>query len=357
MKIDQLPPEILLKICSYCEKLNEISHVNNLFNKIACKLSVNVQCLRIDREYFNTFISHNEWIHSMQISNRQVPEMEIVGFFLDSEQERILFAIKKFSVTIKLLRIQHDAANELIILEILSLAQNLERLELSDLDNPYTSTTDQSSVRHCFNDVPILRNLKHLSVIDCKIDFGRVFSRIPTGCLRSFHLFWYLYPWEALIERQSKIKALHLGYKQESNRILTADTFDKLKLETLELKLYNVTSDTILAIVKKQTELKNLTLTGEAATDERVMMLIGKISELETLTMHIRDTHIIRFLQLKKLKKLDDFALTCDDRGSAATLQTFAAKNTSGAKWSVRWSDEFSSEYTLGRSNVQCNQS
>lgn len=303
MTLDQLPTEMLMQIVSNLSTYREISLVNKRFYAIVCKLTDSKICLQIDQMFCDRFLCDDG--SSVLTSNRQISKVKIETF--EHFQPQIVAVVKRFSATIKFLSI--DAAVQgKFLLKILSLVPNVEHLELQNMKNGNASLK-----RRCCCAKINFEKLESLSIRELRDDFSGVFNRLPVGVLKKLRISnFHGDALTAVLNRQINIKKLYLGGRLYDK--VTTDSFDKLKLESLELNGCETRSPlqsaTITAvIISKQTQLKTLKLCYETFVDSRVMSVVADLKDLEVLEMDVAETPVAYLVKIRKLKNLKSLTL------------------------------------------------
>lgn len=330
-----------MEIFGYLPTYKDISLVNKLFYSIVCKMNDSNICVRIDQRFFERFFCDNlidsQCLLSIQASKRQISKVEIGGSYLRyfghtarrSFVSSIISILERFPATIKSLKYADVIMDESTFLEILSLTPDVEHLDLQYL-SLHMDHQPSKRIRRNNNDVN-LKKLTLLSFLGCDKEFVTVFNRLPAGILtelRITDIHWRTIT--DVLSRQLNIRDLKLERIWGDDG--TADIFDRLNLESLELHGFKFSSDTIVAMISKQARLKSLTVSA-GAVDGRVVTAVADNVELEMLSMDVTETPAASIAELKSLKKLKELTLRFYDGEATAKLKALARlDNTSIVK-------------------------
>lgn len=337
MDINQLPVELLIKIFRHLPTYKEVALVNRRFHGSTCNMN---SCLRIDNRFFERFVHHNvldsNCLQSILASERKITKVEIgcaqLRYFEYQAQRQFISSLASivecFSASIKSLTYADMIVDESTFLHILTLAPNVEHLELQNL-TIYTDHQPSKKRRLCNNNKDLnLKKLKSLSISGCDKEFVGMINRLPVGVLTHLQISdtnWYMV--NDVLSRQLKIKDLKL--KRISGDVGAMDNFDKLILESLELHGYKMNGDTVAAFLSTQTGLKSATVTA-SAVDGQLMAALTNNVELEFLSLDVTDTPLGFFAELRKLKKLKDLALQLyDEEGTTKLMELVRLDNSS----------------------------
>lgn len=333
MNLDQLPVEVLTKIFSFLPAYGEVSLVNKLFYNIACQVNDPNICLRIDRKFFNRFISYDvespEWLDSMHTTTRRIAKVVVIGIENKHLGRQLQYSLKNIATNIKVLIFAYVIIDVSCLLEILSSTSNIERLELADICVNREKRAKSSANQRC-TDTLSVNKLKSLLIMACEDPFHTIFNFLPAGILTELKITCDPDELKSILSRQFNVKKLvfqHYQDEEEDNEKFSTDLFNEIELDSLTLTLINVTNVEIATVLMKQTKLKSLTVNSDffdaTAPDDRIMDAIADMSELEELSIDATEFSLGSFAKIQNLKNLKELTLICKGY-SAAKQKTLA---------------------------------
>lgn len=333
-----------MNIFGFLPKYGQVSLVNKRFYGVVCKVNDSKICLHIDDRM------DSKLLQSMKISNREISSVLIEGndnhFKVTDE---ILSVLETFSSTIKILKLVFVDTDELTFGKIFSLTPNIVRLDLYGIA---FNSVQQSSKKPRCNDDYNLKNLKSLTIIRCDKKVAEVVNHLPVEVLTELDIACQWNTMTAALTRQSNVRKLVLGYADHGDDKLdqlALDIFDKVKLESLEVRPWRINKATIA----EQTTLKSLVVIDENLVDVRVVNSIASLSELEKLETNITGIPVASIRMMLKLKKLQNLLVQYDAYDGTDELQALiASDNTSIKTMSLKWQAKMSADfmYSLAKS-------
>ncbi|CRL06524.1 CLUMA_CG019650, isoform A [Clunio marinus] len=281
MNFMELPENLILKIFEWltiCD-LNNIALVSKDLYKIVGNILVDFRLKEGKKEIIKSnkihltlplFIkfSHDENVNSLMTTKRKFFNISVRNLSSESKDiknvKKLLLAFKKFASEVEKFEISCNlVAND--ILMILSMANKIEYLEIRKLDN---SNGRQLLTSTHVNIMKLLKKLRHLCVIECDDEVGKIFIKLPRNCLESleFHNVSNEVVSKVILN-QHQLKTLSVLISHEKNVYLLS-SIAELSLETLKLyftyfkinQVENLISKTTINILKSQKNLKILSL-------------------------------------------------------------------------------------------------
>lgn len=250
---------------------------------------------------------------SIQKTQRNISRLEIVvSYDYDDENERAKFTIdavkivKKFSATIKYLRLIFAPLTLLDFHQIVSLLPNVEHLDLQFLE--LKQLKHQGDATNLTDKRLELHRLKKLDIWCCDKNLFHVLDGLPAGVLRECTIYADVgvNSLDRFIEQQYNIKHLNLDLLGD----LPSHIFDRLALKSLIYTADRKFSVNCPKILSKQTKLKSLVLHEYRVDNDMLNVITNHMSELETVCISLDSKSLVAtFNDLAKLKNLKHLEL------------------------------------------------
>lgn len=246
-----------------------------------------------------------------------------IRFYSESDWETATSIIKKFSATIKSLSFSEYVMELPLFFEIMSFVPMLEYLFLDIYSFALYNT-------NCLLPEELhLHHMKTLKVKNLGKSFLDVFNRLPAGVLTELEFpSTYLVALHVLLKRQPNVKKLKLNFgtshvkiHPEQVRIKSLSFQLKKKLEKLQENEY---LDDETSIVSRQVESKSLRLCI-------IDVVVNQLPELERLVINVSRTSVAEFMNIEKLRKLQDLTLLTDSR-NCVLIKSFAKFDNSSLR-------------------------